>query len=199
MRKLLLASVSILITSLCYAQEITKDGFGPLKWGASVAEAEKALPGSKKEDLHGTSRWLVAEGMPCEVRLWPNPGKNNPQVTLYFYADKLVGVTSQYHTKAVATEAVSGYWVSTGLNTSVSRTFAEELTERITKTLGDSDQIYVKVTSEPPAAAGKVSVTVRLQVSNRELVQAGLKDIKKRVEQQKDELLTDVPKALLNP
>ena len=50
MKKALLALVTAIVPSVCFGQQITKDGFGSLHWGASIAEAEKAFPGCGKQD-----------------------------------------------------------------------------------------------------------------------------------------------------
>jgi hypothetical protein len=196
MKKAILFAVTALITSYSFAQEITKDGFGPLPWGASVADAEKAFPGCTKEDplkrpvpTQGDNRWMVSDGIPCDLKLFPKPGQANPSVELYFYDGKLVGVTSAYYTK-----------VPSG---AVGDSFSKELTQRTLKALEEgADKVAARVMVEPSSAQPPrttTDVNARLQVWNKELTKAAMEDIRKRIEKQKNDLLTEMPKALLNP
>jgi len=206
MKRALLALVtSLLLCSVSGAQELTEDGYGSLHWGASLADAEKALPGAEKTEPRYSTQygngWLHQGGIPCDLILSPVPKQEGAEpsarISLYFYNGKFVAAASQYISKPVPFEAINGL---------VYRN-PNELRDQILKLLGDTPNVDVKVSvgfqgahgESAPPQDGMASLTVHVQLLPRDLVKSADEDIQKRLQKYGTDFLHDVPNAVLKP
>jgi len=208
MKKTYLALISLLIGSFCCAQEITKDGYGPLHWGMSVTEAEKLVHdfGKLKPDLDGWrpeggvavqgKGWRVDNGIPADVKLLQMKDHNSVQCS--FYDGKLIAVFASVESKAMPTEILDGIFTDT---------FQNDLKQRIVKGLGNTDELNVDIRITKGGRNGypvsQTYITTVIRLSNKKLLQAALEDSEKRlsayVVKVKEQLLTSIPSDAVKP
>ena len=188
------------MAAFCHAQELTKDGVGALHWGASVADAEKAFPDFAKQPptyRNDKGSWMSRDGIPCDLILLSKV----PQLTtyedlvLFFYDGKFLGVSRSYASQPVPEKVVTSSLVN-------------ELRQRILNALGNTDKLDVTISvdmtgiplePQSPTSFGITHLSVRVQMTHKELVRSALEDIQKRLDKFKDDLLKDIPSRALKP
>ena len=209
MKKLFFAVVSLLLGTFCYAQELTKDGFGPLHWGMSVAEAKKLLPDFEETKSEGKGGVMLAKGVLSNLFL--DRHKERSFVRCFFYDGKFI---------AVRTESFSKEFPGDIFYVALTKGFEEDLKQQIVKKLGSTDELNVDIlvggfnlpNARMPFSRGNErsaqgvsenpSLKIVIVLSSKKLVQTAMEDSEKRLREQvekvKEELLTSIPSAL-NP
>ena len=196
MKKAFCFLLTILMAAFCHSQELTKDGFGTLHWGASVADAEKAFPDfAKQSPSYETYKggWMFQDHIPCDLILSSKVQQDTERLELLFYDGKFLGVSRSYTSQPVPENVVTD-------------SLRNELRQRIIDALGNTDKLDVtisvyKTVMPPPRTplAAMVNVSVQVQITHKELRRSASEDIQKRLEKFKDGLLTDLPSHALKP
>lgn len=203
MKVLSITLLGLWFATVCHAQELTKDGYGGLHWGASIAEAEKLYPDFKIENVTADKGWINDEdGIPCDLRLGNR--KNNNFVMCNFYEGKFVSAITYVLSREISPEI---------FKTLFTDDFRNELRGRILKQLGNTEELNIHIQVAPGAPTMKSSISkgrtdsayiaILIRLSNKKIAQAATHVAEQRFQAQvdkvKSELLTTVPGEALKP